>query len=102
VKTPALVLIGIGAFILYRVFRSGLSTLVPGSSGSSSSGGSSSTGSSTGSTDSGSHQAIDTSGAVTGQIGSVYTVDSTYADATDQQKDDMNAFAHANPNGSSG
>lgn len=43
--------------------------------------------------DSGQHQALDLTGAVTGNVGGVYTVDSTYGNATDQQKDDMNAYA---------
>jgi hypothetical protein len=28
-------------------------------------------------------------------MGAVYTVDSTYGDASGQQQDDMNAYAHA-------
>lgn len=41
------------------------------------------------------HQAIDMSGTETGTVGAVYTVNSSYASATDQQRDDMNAYAHA-------
>jgi len=43
--------------------------------------------------------AIDTTGTITGTLGQVYTVNSTYGAASDQAKDDMNAFAHASGNG---
>jgi hypothetical protein len=102
-RTGGLLLIGAGAVLIYWVIRSGLRAS-PSSSGSSSSGGGSSGGgssgsSSSGSADSGTHQALDTTGTVTGTQGSVYTVNSTYGAASDQAKDDMNAFAHAIGNG---
>jgi hypothetical protein len=100
-KTGALVLIGIGAFIVYRVFRSGLGTISSSSSSDSSqsgtSGGTSSTNGQGSSTpDIGTHEAIDSTGDVTGTAGSVYTINQPYATMSDQQKDDANAFAHAN------
>ena len=39
--------------------------------------------------------AIDTSGTETGTVGGTYTVNSTYGQASAQQQDDTNAFAHA-------
>jgi len=42
--------------------------------------------------DSGTHMALD-------ELGRLYTVASSYADMSDQQKDDVNKFAHQNPNG---
>jgi len=96
-KTGAILLIVGGAVLIYWVLRSGLSPS-PSSSGSSSSSGAGSGdghSSSSGQQDSGSHQAIDTSGTETGTVGQVYTVDSSYGDASSQQQDDMNAYAHA-------
>lgn len=99
-RTGGLLLIGSGAVLIYWVIRSGLKSS-PSSSGSSSSGGGSGgiTHSTMQSADSGTHQAIDTSGTETGTVGAVYTVNSTYGSASDQQKDDMNAFASAIGNG---
>jgi hypothetical protein len=100
-RTGGLLLIGAGAVLIYWVIRSGLKSS-PSSSGSSSSAGGSSGGGSSGSSgqaDIGTHQALDTTGTVTGTQGSVYTVNSTYGAASDQAKDDMNAFAHAIGNG---
>lgn len=98
-RTGGLLLIGAGAVLIYWVLRAGLgssgSSSGSSSSGGGGSGGSSSGSSSSGSTDSGTHQAIDTSGTETGTVGNVYTVNSTYGAATDQQRDDMNAYAHA-------
>jgi hypothetical protein len=100
-RTGGLLLIGAGAVLIYWVIRSGLKPLPSSSASSSSHGGSgaSGSGSNQGSTDSGSHQAIDTTGTMTGTVGGVYTVSSTYGEASDQQKDDMNAYAHAIGNG---
>lgn len=95
-KTGAILLIAGGAVLIYWVLRSGLSSEQSSSDSSSSSGdGSGGTRSSSSSSDIGTHSAIDTSGTETGTVGNVYTVNSSYGDATDQQKDDMNAFAHA-------
>ena len=43
--------------------------------------------------------AIDTSGTETGTVGGIYTVNSTYGSASDQQQGDMNAYANAVGNG---
>jgi len=97
VRTGGILLLAGGAVLIYWVLRSGLvreqSSSPSSSSSGDGSGGSHSSGSS--SPDIGTHSAIDTSGTETGTVGNVYTVNSTYEDATDQQKDDMNAFAHA-------
>jgi hypothetical protein len=86
-------LIVAGAFVLYAVVHGKLGS--PGqASGSSPGGGGSAGGAGNGGTDSGTHQAIDLTGAATGTVGSVYTVSSTYGGASEQTKDDMNAFAH--------
>jgi hypothetical protein len=95
-RTGGLLLIGAGAVLIYWVIRSGLRSSAPSSASSSSSGPSASSSSSSSSgADSGTHQAVDTTGTETGTVGSVYTVNATYGNASDQQKDDMNAFAHA-------
>jgi len=96
-KTGAIFLVAAGGVLLYWVLRSGLKSFTASSSQSSSGGaGGGGGGSSSSSTpDSGSHQAIDVTGTQTGTVGGVYTVNSTYGQASDQQKDDMNAFAHA-------
>ena len=96
-KTGAILLIAGGAVLIYWVLRSGLSSEQPSSGSSSSSGGGGGGGNSSSgsSTDSGVHSAIDMSGTETGTVGQVYTVNSTYGDASSQQQDDMNAFAHA-------
>jgi hypothetical protein len=98
-RTGGLLLIGSGAVLIYWVIRAGLKSL-PSSSGSSSSGGSSGGGATAGSSaaaqaDSGTHQAIDTTGTITGTVGNIYTVSSTYGAASDQEQDDMNAYANA-------
>jgi hypothetical protein len=86
-----------GIFILYAVVHGKLAPS-PSSSASSGSGGggggSGGSGGGGGQADSGSHSAIDLTGTATGTVGQVYTVSSTYGGATDQQKDDMNAYAH--------
>jgi hypothetical protein len=96
-KTGAIFLVAAGGVLIYWVLRSGLKSFTAQSSSGSSSGGGGGGGShsSSGSPDSGSHQAIDTTGTETGTVGGVYTVNNTYGGASDQQKDDMNAFAHA-------
>lgn len=97
-RTGGILLIVAGAALVYWVLRAGVGSAGSSSGSSSSSGGGGgggSSSSSSSSTDSGTHQAIDTSGTETGTVGGVYTVNSTYGQATDQQKDDMNAFAHA-------
>jgi hypothetical protein len=103
VRTGGLLLVGAGAVLIYWVLRAGLKSSVSSSGSSSSSGGGSGGGSSGGSgsgqTDSGTHQAIDTTGTMTGTVGNVYTVSNTYGSSTPQQQDDMNAFAHAIGNG---
>lgn len=94
-QTVGIVLILCGAYLIYETLRSRLASQ-PASSSSSPGGGTSggaNPSSSATSTDSGQHQALDLTGAVTGNVGNVYTVDSTYGNATDQQKDDMNAYA---------
>jgi len=96
VRTGGILLLAGGAVLIYWVLRSGLGSEQSSSQSSSSSGdGSGGSHSSSSAPDIGTHSAIDTSGTETGTVGNVYTVNSTYADATDQQKDDMNAFAHA-------
>jgi len=96
-KTGAIFLVAAGGVLIYWVLRSGLKSFTAASppSSSSGSGGGGGSGGGSQSTDSGSHMAIDTSGTETGTVGEVYTVNSTYGGASDQQKDDMNAFAHA-------
>jgi len=97
-RTGGILLIAAGAVLIYWVLRAGLKSELSSSGSSSSAGdgsGEKSSGSSSGSWDSGSHMAIDTSGLATGTMGSVYTVNSTYAAASDQARDDMNAYAHA-------
>jgi hypothetical protein len=99
-RTGGLLLVAAGAVLIYWVLRAGLKSELSSSPSSSSSGGGGGGGSSGGganpsSADIGTHQAIDTTGTQTGTIGAVYTVNSTYGDATDQQQGDMNAFAHA-------
>lgn len=39
--------------------------------------------------------AIDTTGTMTGTVGNIYTVNSTYGNSTPQQQDDENAYANA-------
>jgi len=97
VRTGGLLLIAAGAVLVYWVLRAGLKSEQSSSGSSSSSGGGSGGGhsGSSGQADSGVHQAIDTTGNETGTMGNVYTVNSSYGDASDQQKDDMNAYAHA-------
>ena len=97
-KTGAIFLVAAGGVLIYWVLRSGLKSFTASSPSSSSSGGGGGGGSGSsggGSTDSGSHMAIDTTGTQTGTVGGTYVVNSTYGGASDQQKDDMNAFAHA-------
>jgi len=95
-KTGAIFLVAAGGVLIYWVLRSGLKSFTASSQSSSSSGGGGGGGhSSSSSSDSGSHMAIDTTGTETGTVGGVYTVNNTYGGASDQQKDDMNAFAHA-------
>lgn len=92
-QSVGILLIVVGAFVLYAVVHGRLAP--PVSSGSGSSGGGGGGGSkSGGGSDSGSHQAIDLTGKATGTVGSVYTVSSTYGGASAQQQDDMNAFAN--------
>jgi hypothetical protein len=96
VRTGGILLIASGAVLIYWVLRAGLKSSASSSASSSSSGGGGGgASSSSGGSDSGTHQAIDTSGTQTGTMGAVYTVTSDYGSASDQQKDDMNAFAHA-------
>ena len=95
-RSAGILAIVAGAFVLYAVVHGKLAS--PGSQ-SSGSGGGGGGGGGSGSkpqqqADSGSHQAIDLTGAVTGAAGAIYTVASTYGGASDQQKDDMNAYAH--------
>ncbi len=96
-RTGGLLLIAAGAVLVYWVLRAGLKSEVSSSGSSSSSGGGSGGGSShSGSgSDSGVHQGIDITGGETGTMGNVYTINSSYGNMTDQQKDDANAYAHA-------
>jgi len=97
-RTGGILLIAGGAILIYWVLRSGLASELSSSPSSSSSGAGSEGSNSSSSaqqTDIGTHSAIDTSGTETGTVGQVYTVNSTYADATDQQRNDMNTFANA-------
>jgi len=104
-RTGGILLVAAGAVLIYWVLRAGLKSEQSSSPSSSSSGGG---GGKTGyyvdqldangnpiSGDIGTHQAIDTTGTQNGTMGAVYTVNSTYGDASDQQQCDMNAFAHA-------
>jgi hypothetical protein len=95
-QTIGIVLILCGAYLIYETLHSRMGSVQSSSSSSAGGGGSGggSSSSSSSSTDSGSHQAIDLTGAATGSVGSVYTVSSTYGDASGQQQDDMNAYAH--------
>jgi len=90
-KSAGIVLVICGAFLIYEVLHSRLRSL-SGSGASSSGGGGGGSGSGGGgggssSTDSGVHSAL-------GQDGQIYTVNSSYGSASDQEKDDMNRFAH--------
>lgn len=95
-RSAGILLIAAGAFVLYAVVHGHLaspaSSSASSSSGSGGGGGGSSGGG--GGADSGSHQGVDLTGAVTGAVGTVYTIASNYGDMTDQQKDDANAYAH--------
>lgn len=94
-RSAGVLLIVAGAFVVYAVVHGHLASPSQSSAASSSSGGGPSGSSSSSSTpDSGSHQGIDLTGTVTGAMGTVYTIASSYGDMTDQQKDDANAFAH--------
>lgn len=100
-RTGGLLLIAGGAVLIYWVLRAGLKSEQSSSASSSSSGGGSggSKSSASAQADSGVHMALDTTGNVTGTMGEVYTVNSSYGSASDQAKDDMNAYAHAIGNG---
>lgn len=96
-RSVGILLIVSGAYLLYTVLHSRLAS--QSSSESSSGGGDGGGGSgghSDGQVDSGTHDALDTSGGVTGIVGSVYTIAKNYGSMSDQEKDDANAFAHAN------
>jgi hypothetical protein len=100
VRLAGLALAICGGALIFFVLRSTAAAspkVLSPSSPSGASGGSASSGSGSGTTggsssDIGTHAAIDSSG-------KAYTVNSTYANMTDQQKGDANRFAHANPNG---
>jgi hypothetical protein len=98
-RTGGILLIASGAVLIYWVLRAGLKSEHSVSASSSSSGGGGGGGSSRtgsgGGADIGTHSALDMTGTETGTMGAVYTVNSTYGEASGQQQDDMNAFAHA-------
>jgi hypothetical protein len=97
-KVAGLVLAICGGTLILFVLRSSTAqspaaSSSPSSSGASGgSGGSSSSSSSGSSIDSGTHSALDAAG-------NLYTIASSYANMTDQQKGDANTFARQNPNG---
>lgn len=96
-RSAGILLIVAGAFVLYAVVHGHLASPASSSASSSSASGGGGGGGGSGGgggADSGSHQGIDLTGAVTGAVGTVYTIASNYGDMTDQQKDDANAYAH--------
>lgn len=92
-QTVGVLLILCGAYLIYETLHSRTGSQQSSSSASSGGGGSGGTSSSTSTADSGKHQGIDLTGAITGAVGSVYTIDAPYGGMTDQQKDDANAYA---------
>jgi len=93
-QTIGVLLILCGAYLIYETLHSRTGSSSSSDSSSSGGGGSGGVKPSSSTADSGQHQAIDLTGAITGAVGGVYTVDATYGNATDQQRDDMNAYAH--------
>jgi hypothetical protein len=79
--------------VIYQVLHSRLASSPSSSDSQSSGGGGGGSSGGGGGGDSGSHQGIDLTGAATGTIGGVYTINSDYGSMSDQQKDDANAFA---------
>jgi hypothetical protein len=97
VQSAGIVLVICGAFLIYEVLHSRLRS-ASGSGGSSSGGGGGGSGSGGGDGgdggDIGVHQGIDLTGAITGGVGNVYTINSDYGSMSGQQQDDANAYAH--------
>lgn len=100
-KVAGLVLAISGGMLILFVLRSSTAPSPNASSSPSSSGGSGGSGGSSSSSstsnggssaDIGTHAAIDSAG-------NLYTIASSYANMTDQQKGDANTFARQNPNG---
>lgn len=93
-RSAGIVLILSAVFLLYVVIRGRQSLSEPSVSVSSSSGpGGALEAARQVAADIGQHQAIDLTGEATGAVGSIYSIDATYANMTDQQKDNANAFA---------
>lgn len=94
-NTAGLIMIAAGGALLFYLLHStyaGLNQPTAPNGGGQSTGSSGSGGGSSGSADIGTHMGLDANG-------NIVTINSTYANMSDSEKDSANAFAHQFPNG---